>query len=116
MNVVVLQGTLSRDPQERVLPSGGAVVEYEVRFQLDERRTETVPVVWYDGPPRAAALASGTEVVVVGRVRRRFFRSGGATQARTEVVAETVVSSRSRRRVQAALDRAQLEVDQVRSA
>jgi hypothetical protein len=29
--------------------------------------------------------------VVVGRVRRRFFRAGPGTQSRTEVVAENVV-------------------------
>jgi len=36
-------------------------------------------------------------VVVVGVVRRRFFRAGGATQSRTEVLAEKVVrTSRTR--------------------
>ena len=36
-------------------------------------------------------------VVVVGTVRRRFFRAGGATQSRTEVLADKVVrASRTR--------------------
>lgn len=106
MNITVLQGSLSREPQERTMPAGGEVVEYEVRVQVDERRTETVPVVWHDAPPSAASLSAGAEVTVVGRVRRRFFRSGGTTQSRTEVVAEVVVSTRSKRRVTAAVDRA----------
>lgn len=106
MNVVVLQGTLSQEPRERLLPAGGVVVEYEVRVRVDERRSETVPVVWHDAPRRAVSHAAGTEVFVTGRVRRRFFRTGGATQARTEVVAEAVVSRRSKRRVAVALDRA----------
>jgi single-strand DNA-binding protein len=41
--------------------------------------------------------AAGDEVVVVGTVRRRFFRAGGATQSRTEVLADKVVrASRTR--------------------
>jgi single-strand DNA-binding protein len=32
-------------------------------------------------------------VLVVGHVRRRFFRAGGATQSRTEIVAHKVVRS-----------------------
>ncbi len=31
---------------------------------------------------------------MVGRIRRRFFRSGGATQSRTEVVVATAVPTR----------------------
>jgi single-strand DNA-binding protein len=41
--------------------------------------------------------------VVVGRVRRRFYRAGGATQSRTEVVAETVVAARQAKRAATAL-------------
>ena len=51
-------------------------------------------------------LDAGDEVVVVGRVRRRFFRAGGATASRVEVEAEVVARARDRRRVQAALRRA----------
>ncbi len=46
-------------------------------------------------------------MLVVGRVRRRFFRSAGGTQSRTEVVAEAVVNARHTKRAAAALDRAQ---------
>jgi single-strand DNA-binding protein len=41
--------------------------------------------------------------VVTGRVRRRFFRSGGATASRTEVVAERVIPARQVVRVAKAL-------------
>ncbi len=47
----------------------------------------------------AVDLDGEAEVVVVGRVRRRWFRSGGATQSRTEVVAEGVVPRRAGKRV-----------------
>jgi hypothetical protein len=46
-------------------------------------------------------------MLVVGRVRRRFFRTGAGTQSRTEVVAEAVVNARHTKRAAAALERAQ---------
>ena len=97
MNVVMLQGTLSRAPEERHLASGDRVVGYEVSVPSPEGRAESVPVVWFDPPAAGSKLEAGSEVVVTGRVRRRFFRVGGATQSRTEVVASVVVNRRSRR-------------------
>ena len=38
-----------------------------------------------------ADLGEGSEVLVVGTARRRFFRSGGATVSRTEVLATRIV-------------------------
>ena len=62
--------------------------------------------------PRAGAAtwAAGDEVLVTGRIRRRFFRAGGVTQSRTEVVATDVVPTRreprrARRPWRAALER-----------
>ena len=43
---------------------------------------------------------------MVGSVRRRFFRAGGTTQSRTEVVAEKVLPARRGRDVRRALDAA----------
>jgi single-strand DNA-binding protein len=43
-------------------------------------------------------------VVVSGRVRRRFFRAGGVTQSRTEVVAARVARVGSASRVRTMLD------------
>ncbi len=91
MNVVVLSGTLSRVPEGRELPSGSRLVNYEVTVPRPGERAESVPVVWVDPPQGAEAIDAGAEVVAVGRIRRRFFRTGGATQSRTEVVAELVV-------------------------
>ena len=52
-----------------------------------------------------AGLEVGSEVVVWGRVRRRFFRVAGLTQSRTEVVAARVVRATSRSQVQAVMTR-----------
>ncbi len=96
MNMVIVRGRLSRSPESRPLPSGDIVVAYEVRVERPGQRAETVPVAWLEAPASAAELAVDEEVVVVGRVRRRFFRSGGTTQSRTEVAAERVVPTRHR--------------------
>jgi single-strand DNA-binding protein len=45
-------------------------------------------------------------VAVVGRVERRFFRSGGATQSRTELIAERVVPARRSKTVRSLLAQA----------
>jgi single-strand DNA-binding protein len=107
MNVVVLRGAVARAPEIRELPSGSRLVSFDVRTTGPEGRAETVPVSWAD-PPAADedALVEDTEVVVVGRIRRRFFRAGGATQSRTEVVAERVARPRQVRRARSALDAA----------
>jgi len=106
MNVVVVQGILSRDPQERELPSGSRVVAYEITVARSGARAESVPVVWVDPPAARTALGVGAEVVAVGRVRRRFFRVGGSTQSRTEVVADSVVATQEKRRARTAISRA----------
>lgn len=99
MNVVLLRGRLCRPAELRVLPSGDPVVTYELRVPGPEgQRAETVPVSWAGAPAAAADAEADEEVVVVGRVRRRFFRSRGATASRTEVVAERVVPARQRAR------------------
>ena len=92
-NVVLLRGRVSSEPRLRELPSGSAIVNLEVTTLVDEVSV-SVPVV-----VEAATVdcTAGDEVVVVGTVRRRFFRAGGATQSRTEVLADKVVrASRAR--------------------
>ena len=110
-NVVALVGRLARPAEWRELPSGDRLVTYEVTVQRPGERAEGVPVVWVGAPAAAADHDVGEYVVVVGRVRRRFFRAGGGTQSRTEVVAETVVSARHGKRARGALERARARLD-----
>jgi single-strand DNA-binding protein len=102
-NLVVLRGTLVAEARLRELPSGAAIAQFDVTTR-DDTGTQSVPVAWFDPPPSVAELEAGVELVVVGSVRRRFFRAGGATQSRTEVVAEKVVPARRGRDVRRALD------------
>jgi single-strand DNA-binding protein len=97
-NLCVLTGALARPPELRTLPSGAVVASLEVRVAAPEGPVEVVPVALVDPSPAVVALAPGTDVLVLGRVRRRFFRVGGTTQSRTEVVAAEIVPSRQRAR------------------
>ncbi len=99
MNVVVLQGVLSRAPEERELPSGDRLVAFEVTVRTEGQPTDSVPVAWMSAPARAAAMDKGDAVVVTGRVRRRFFRTPTGTASRTEVVADAVLPVTQAKRV-----------------
>ncbi len=111
MNIVVLQGSLTRPAERRVLPSGDSLVGLEVTVPRPGERAESVPVVWPGAPAAAADLDVGETVVVVGRVRRRFFRAGGVTQSRTEVVADVVVQARRTKRARTVVARAAARLD-----
>lgn len=93
-NLSILVGVLSRDPDLRTLPSGDQVLSLELTVRSTGAPAESVPVAWVGAPPSAAGWEAGVELLVVGRVRRRFFRAGGSTQSRTEVVATTAVPTR----------------------
>jgi single-strand DNA-binding protein len=101
LDLAVLVGTLSSDPVEQTLPSGSVLLRYEVTVR-DRAPADTVPVAWVD-PRRPPSLTVGDRVVVVGRVRRRFFRAGGATRSATEVLATSVSRPRSTAAARAAL-------------
>jgi single-stranded DNA-binding protein len=105
-NVVILRGHLSRPPEERELPSGDRLLVYDVTMPADARPADTARVVWFGGPPSALGLEPDEEVVVVGRVRRRFYKAAGFTQSQTDVVADAVVPARQAKRAAAAVQAA----------
>lgn len=107
-NLSILVGTLSRPPELRELPSGDQILTLELTVRLPGAAAESVPVAWLGAPPAAAGWPPGHELLVVGRVRRRFFRAAGSTQSRTEVVATIAVPTRrasaARKALRSALD------------
>ncbi len=103
-NLVVLRGALRRDPECRTLPSGDELLSFDLTIREDDLPAETVPVVWLNPAVSAAKLAESDDVVVIGRVRRRFFRAAGSTASRTEVLAEKVLSARSFARIRTSLE------------
>jgi len=90
-NVAVALGSISSDVQMRTLPSGTELASFSISVSHATGPTTSMPVSW--PTPTAAVLARlepGTEVLAVGRIVRRFYRAGGATQSRTELVVDRV--------------------------
>jgi single-strand DNA-binding protein len=85
------------------LSSGQQATSFELAVRSSDEALESVPIVVFDS---SFALAPDDDVVVIGRVRKRFFRVGGLTQTRTEVVATRVVPARRRAQVTRVLDSA----------
>ncbi len=98
-NVVVIRGTITSEPVVRALPSGRSVTQIELTTRMADGTT-SVPVAVHDTP---VTVGVGDEIVVTGHVSRRFFRAGGVTQARTEVIAGQVIKATRRKTVEGAV-------------
>ncbi len=101
LNLVVLRGHLSSEEVRRTLPSGDQLCQFEVTVPASvgssaKSGASTSPVVWF-GERNGPTGIAGDDVLVIGQVRRRFYRAGGSTQSRTEVVASKLVLSPQRR-------------------
>lgn len=109
MNIVVLSGSVVTEPEPRSLADGSCRWSFDLATEVPTERGGSerivVPIAWA-GEQLAAGVGAGADVVVVGRVRRRFFRAGGATASRTEVAALDIVAATRRRPLAAALVRA----------
>lgn len=93
VNVVVLAGTISAEPVRRRMPSGDEITELRVSVPEDGRRLLPLPVaVWpeAEGAADARDLVRGDQIVVHGRLVRRFYRSGAGARSLMEVVASGV--------------------------
>jgi hypothetical protein len=109
VNLAVLCGPCSGPAEIRVLESGSRLATLAVRCPAapgaDERAT-SVPVTVWDPPAWVDTLAAGDRIVVVGRIRRRFYQRPGGVGSRVDVEAELVGRARDRRRLDAALRKA----------
>jgi single-strand DNA-binding protein len=106
-NVAIVCGVLSSDPVTRELASGDVVLTYEVTTRVADEPASSVPVAWFcTASAKVPDVHKGDHVVVTGRVHRRFFRAGGRTQSRTELVADRVVAAGRRRSVVSVIERA----------
>jgi hypothetical protein len=109
VNLGVLCGPCSTVPEVRVLESGTRLATLAVRCPAgpaaDERAT-SVPVTVWNPPAWVDTLEAGEVIVVVGRLRRRFYQRPGGVGSRVDLEAEYVGRARDRRRIDAALRRA----------
>jgi single-strand DNA-binding protein len=114
VNVSVLRGPISASPEVRTLKSGRRIATLAVRTTAGDGRQTSVPVTVWDPPAWVQTLATEDDVLVVGRVRRRFFRTAtGGNGARTDVEADALAPGRDRRRLAAMLRRIDRELDRL---
>jgi hypothetical protein len=111
-NLVVLRGVASAPPELRTLTSGRRIATLSVRVHALDPGFTSVPVAVREPPAWVEDLDEGAPLVVVGALRRRFFKTAsGATGARVEVEARLVGRGGDRRRLETARRRAEEELE-----
>jgi hypothetical protein len=112
VNLVVLRGVASAPPEVRTLTSGLRLATISVRVHAIDPGSTSVPVAVREPPAWVEDLDEGAPLVVVGVLRRRFFKNAtGGTGARVEVEARTIGRGTDRRRLESARRRAEDELD-----
>ncbi|HEX6311929.1 MAG TPA: hypothetical protein VF152_09900 [Acidimicrobiia bacterium] len=112
LNLSVLAGPCSGPPEIRTLASGTRLATLAVRVPSAKSKTTSVPVSVWNPPVWVETIDAGDEVVVVGLVRRRFFRvASGGTGSRVEVEAEAIARGSDGRRRTALRRRARATLD-----
>ena len=113
VNLTVVCGPCSGAPELRVLESGTRLASLAVRCPAGGDRATSVPVTVWDPPAWVESLQPGDAVVVVGTLRRRFYQRPGGVGSRVDVEAELIGRARDRRRIDAALRKAESALDEL---
>lgn len=92
-NLAIVRGICSSAPECRVLPNESKLYQLQITTRVDGRAM-SVPVAILDPAAWVPKLECGDEIVIVGAVRRRFFRAGGTTASRVEIEADTICRGR----------------------
>lgn len=92
VNVVVLAGRLSADPEFVEMPSGDTVAKLRLQVPETGKRVLPLPVAAWTSTTRRSCerLHKGDPVMVRGHLQRRFFRGAGGGRSIMEVVAREV--------------------------
>jgi len=111
-NLVVLRGVTSAPPEVRTLASGRRIATLSVRVPALDPGFTSVPVAVREPAAWVEDLDEGAPLIVVGALRRRFFKTAsGATGARVEVEAQMIGRGTDRRRLESARRRAEEALD-----
>ena len=112
LNLCLVRGVCSAPAELRTLASGARLAVLSVRVRTPGAAATSVPVAVWEPTARVEDLDAGTEVVVVGRVVRRFFRAAaGGPGSRVEVQADLVARAGDRRALNRALRQAERVLD-----
>jgi single-strand DNA-binding protein len=99
MNLVIMIGNLTQDPELRYTASGTAVANMRIavgnKFKSgEEMKEETLfidVIVWgKQGENASQYLSKGRQVMVEGRLQERSWESDGQTRKKVEIVARSV--------------------------
>lgn len=112
VNIALVRGCISSPPEVRVLASGRTLAVLQVTARPEGEKAISVPVAAWDPPGWVEDLAVHDEVVVLGPVRRRFYRAATGSASKVEVEATMLARAGDRRRVAALLRRAQSALDE----
>ena len=110
-SITIAQGVVASPPITRTTARGELTeIDLRTRAFVSADGGEPGPPIGITivaNPELVADVEAGEELVVLGTTRRRFFRAGAATVARTEVEAVSVVKVSDRRRRTRVLESAQ---------
>lgn len=98
LNLAIVAGVLASPPEVRVLPSEQRLAQLQITTRI-EGRAMSVPVAVMDPPGWLVDAESGDELLIIGAVRRRFFRAAGSTASRVEIEAQSACRLSDKRRV-----------------
>ena len=100
LNKAIVIGNLTRDPEQKSLPSGIAVTSFSVatnRIYKDkdgnrQEQTEYHNIVVFGRQAETSGqyLKKGQSVLVEGRMQTRSWEQDGTKKYRTEIIADTV--------------------------
>lgn len=108
LNLALVCGAVSGEPEVRVLESGRRLATFSLRVRVDAEPAVSVPVTVWEPAVWIEDLVMGEEVVVVGRVRRRFFAlAAGGRGNRVDVEATYVGRAKQKRQLGCAIRRAE---------
>ena len=108
LNLALVCGAVSGEPEVRVLESGKRLATFSLRVRVDAEPAVSVPVTVWEPAVWIEDLVMGEEVVVVGRVRRRFFAlATGGRGNRVDVEATYVGRAKQKRQLDCAVRRAE---------
>jgi single-strand DNA-binding protein len=100
INTAMVYGNLTRDPELRALPSGGAVASFAIATNRSYKKsdgtkaeqTEFHQIIVFGRTAQSCAqyLRRGSSAYVEGRLQTRSWEKDGVKQYKTEIVAERV--------------------------
>ena len=92
MNLVVLQGNISKDSELRYTPNGKAVVSFSIAVNEgygDKKKTQFFNITSFGAEKLCEYLTKGTKVLIKGKLNNSSYEKDGVKHYKTDIIAET---------------------------